>query len=115
MNEMREQISTIVGSRIKQLRITRNMSQEELALTINMHPSYLGSVERGEKCPTIETIYKISAGLKTPIHELLDIDSELVPTEREAVQRIASALSKLTDEEAVKVAEVVEKILAIKQ
>lgn len=109
-----ETISTIVGRRIHDFRVDHKMSQETLAFASGLHPAYLGSVERGEKCPSVETIYKISIGLKVPLSELLDLNSEIVPTETEAMQRIAFALADLSDEEAVRVAEVVEKILAIK-
>ena len=115
MENNRDKISLAVGQRIHNYRIRQKMSQESLALSEGLHPAYLGSVERGEKCPSVETICKISAGLKIPVSELLDLDSETEPTRSEALGRIASAMKDLTDEEAVRVAEIVEKMLAIKR
>ena len=115
MDINREKLSSAVGQRIHNFRIRQKMSQESLAFAAGLHPAYLGSVERGEKCPSVETIYKIFAGLKIPISELLDLDSDTTPTQSEALQRIASAMTDLTDEEAVRVAEVVEKMLSIKE
>lgn len=114
MKIQRDDISIIVGKRIHDYRVDHKMSQEELAFASELHPAYLGSVERGEKCPSVETIYKISEGLKIPLSELLDFNADILPTNTEAMQRIASALVDLSDAEAVRVAEVVEKMLKIK-
>lgn len=69
MDSDRERISYIVGQRIYTFRTQKKLSQEALAFESEIHPAYLGRVERGEKCPTIETLYKISKGLKIPLHE----------------------------------------------
>ena len=54
----------------------RKMSQETLAFESDLHPAFLSQVERGEKCPSLETLYKICTGLKIPLHELMDFSSE---------------------------------------
>lgn len=115
MNINRSKISSVVGQRIHDYRVRQKTSQESLAFAAGLHPAYLGSVERGEKCPSVETICKIAAGLKIPVSELLNLDADTAPTRYEALQRIALAMTDLTDEEAVRVAEIVEKMLAIKK
>lgn len=68
------------------------MSQEQLAEFSDLHPTYIGQIERGEKNATIESIYKISTALKIPISTLLeklneyhvpasDIDTSKLPTD----------------------------------
>ncbi len=111
----REDVSRIIGKRIQNFRTQRKMSQEELALSSEMHPAYLGRVERGEKCPTVDTLFKISQGLKIPLSELLDISSEIKPSNTEAMERIKIALLALSDNEAVEIAEIVERIIKLKQ
>ena len=93
---------------------TKKLSQEALAFESEIHPAYLGRVERGEKCPTIETLYKISKGLKIPLHELLDVSIEVKPTNIEAFHRIQTAMQCLSEEESIEIAEIVEKIIAFK-
>lgn len=66
-----------------------------------MHPAYLGRVERGERCPTVDTLYKISQKLKIPLSELLDISAEIKPTNIEALERIKNAMMPLSESEAV--------------
>lgn len=111
----REKISYAVGLRIRDFRSERKMSQETLALTAGIHPAYLGRVERGEKCPTVETLYKICAGLKIPMSVLLDFDVDVKSTSDEAMHRIETALNGLTDDEAVRIAEIVENIVEFKK
>ena len=111
----REQISYKIGERIRSYRILRGMSQEALAYASEINPTYLGRLERGEKCPTVDTLYKISLGLKLPLHELLDISAVLEPTQTEAMHRIQTAMEGLSEAEAVALAEVVEKAVAFKK
>lgn len=56
-------VAVAVGERIRQFRTRQHLSQEELAFASEIHPAYIGKVERGEKCPTIETVSKIANGL----------------------------------------------------
>ena len=88
MKENRETISGITGERIRKFRTEQHLSQEELAFASEIHPAYIGKVERGEKCPTIETLYKIAGGLKIPLHKLLDVDSDTAAEESDAFHRI---------------------------
>lgn len=37
------------GTRLKKIRIDRNLSQEELAFQCNMQASHIGQIERGQK------------------------------------------------------------------
>ena len=115
MNIDRETVSYLIGQRIHDLRKQRRMSQEELALSSDIHPAYLGRVERGEKCPTVQTLFKISQGLKVPLSQLTDIDAPLEPTNTEAIRRIQNVLEGLDADDAVLIAEIVEKTVAFKK
>ena len=114
----RERISYIIGERIREFRVLRGMSQEALAFASEINPTYLGRLERGEKCPTVDTLYKISLGLKLPLHELLDlldVSAALEPSQTEAMHRIQTAMEGLSESDAVDVAEIVEKLIAFKK
>lgn len=110
MKENRETISSMTGERIRKFRTEQKLSQEELAFNSELHPAYIGKVERGEKCPTIETLYKIANGLKIPLHKLLDIDSGTNAEETDAFHRIKVAMDELNAEEMLKVAQIVEQV-----
>lgn len=113
MKENRETISSMTGERIRRFRTEQKLSQEELAFLSELHPAYIGKVERGEKCPTIETLYKIANGLKIPLQKLLDIDSGTEAEENDSLYRIKNAMGGLTPEQMIKVAEIVERITAL--
>lgn len=63
-------ITKILGQRIRELRVKKNMSQEKFALHIDMDRTYLASVETGKRNISIRNIYKISQGLGVSLEEL---------------------------------------------
>ena len=110
MKESRETISGMVGERIRKFRTEQKLSQEELAFASELHPAYIGKVERGDKCPTVETLYKVANGLKIPLHKLLDIGSGTEVRESDAYHRIQESLDGLSADEMLQIAQIVEKI-----
>ena len=46
--------------RLQKVRKEKRISQEELAAKLSMHRTYIGMIERGERNPTIRTLYKIA-------------------------------------------------------
>ena len=67
---MKSKIDIQFGSQIAELRKQLNISQEELAERCGVHRTYIGSIERGEKSPTLNTIEKFARGLNV---ELIDL------------------------------------------
>jgi transcriptional regulator with XRE-family HTH domain len=60
------------GQRIQQLRKEKNLSQEKLAEIADLHRTYIGMIERGEKNITLKNIYKISQALQICVIKLFD-------------------------------------------
>ncbi|WP_245323065.1 MULTISPECIES: helix-turn-helix domain-containing protein [Francisella] len=58
------------GNRIKKLRSEKNISQEELALIANLHRTYIGMIERGEKNLTLTSIQKLSRALEIDLSNI---------------------------------------------
>ncbi len=54
----------IVGMRVKSFRIKRKLSQEKLAELSNLHTTYIGQIERGEKNPSLLSLIKIANALE---------------------------------------------------
>ncbi len=50
---------------VRNLRKDLKLSQEELAERSGLHRNFVGLIERGERSPTIETIFKLANGLET--------------------------------------------------
>ena len=51
------------GKQVREERGKLGISQEELADLAGVHRTYIGGIERGERNPTLITIYKIAAAL----------------------------------------------------
>jgi transcriptional regulator with XRE-family HTH domain len=58
------------GRAVYALRIEKRLSQEELSFQSEIDRSYLGQLERGEKEPCLEVIFKIADALATPPSEI---------------------------------------------
>lgn len=59
------------GQRVRDLRNSQNLSQEQLANMADIPLSQVGRIERGEVNVTISTIYALSQALKSPIHIIM--------------------------------------------
>lgn len=58
------------GKRVRTLRLAKGYSQEELAFRAEIHRTYLGGIERGERNPALKNIAVIAQALETPLTEL---------------------------------------------
>jgi transcriptional regulator with XRE-family HTH domain len=59
------------GKKLQKVRKSKGVTQEELASMLSMHRTYIGLIERGERNPTIRTLYKIAKALKVNGSDLL--------------------------------------------
>lgn len=62
-----EQISLKVGERLKEVRKTRGLTLDAVSEMTDVSKPMLGQIERGQSSPTINTLWKISTGLKIPL------------------------------------------------
>lgn len=63
------------GKKIKEMRQSKNLSQEALAHLAELDRTYIPSIEKGERNVSIEVIQKLSVAFGIKISELLkDLD-----------------------------------------
>lgn len=75
MNKVRNtEFIKAFGNKLKELRIEKKFSQEELANSSDVPISQIGRIERGEINTTISTIYAISQALEIEITELFSFE-----------------------------------------
>lgn len=60
------------GSEVKRRRTLLGLSQEELAHLCELHRTYIGSIERGERNVSLQNITSIAKALKCDPSELLE-------------------------------------------
>jgi transcriptional regulator with XRE-family HTH domain len=61
---------TALGSRLRQLRAARNLSQETLARRAGINRSFYSRIENGAQSPTVDKLHDIAAALHVHIAEL---------------------------------------------
>lgn len=64
----------LLGKRIKELRKSKNLTQEKLAEMINLETTTLSGIESGRHYPSLPTIEKIAQNLNVDIYSLFDYD-----------------------------------------
>ena len=90
MNEM-QQIYINIGKRIRNTRKSKKMTLEELAFEIDMDYSFIARIETGKATASLETLYKISKGLKIKFYQLFN---EINPKKETYVEKEFLALTK---------------------
>jgi transcriptional regulator with XRE-family HTH domain len=60
-----------LGGAIKRIRLSKNISQEKLALLAEVDRSYMGRVERGDNNVAILTLARIACALDISVSELI--------------------------------------------
>ena len=67
-----QQVNNIlmIELRIKEIRLKRNMSQEELSKLSSVSASYISELESNSKMPTILTLCKLAEALQVEVTEL---------------------------------------------
>lgn len=78
------------GETVRALREVSGVAQEALALDAGMDRSYLGKVERGEKQPSLDIVFRLSKALSVTPSELVEKTARRMI----AVQRRISAAKR---------------------
>jgi transcriptional regulator with XRE-family HTH domain len=65
------ELTQILAANLRTYRKAKNLSQEELAATCELHRTYIGSVERGERNVTLSTLEVLAKALGVSVVELL--------------------------------------------
>jgi transcriptional regulator with XRE-family HTH domain len=61
----------IFGERVRELRDRLGITQEKLAQAADLTTSFVSTVERGQKMPSLNSILKLARALKVDAGELL--------------------------------------------
>lgn len=69
-----------IGENIKKIRELRNMTQQELANSINLSRSYLGDLENDRRNPSMETIKRLAQKLDVSLIYLVEGTPALLDT-----------------------------------
>ena len=59
------------GTRLREIRLKKGISQERLAELAGLHRTYVSSVERGERNISLENIDRLANALEEPMAKLM--------------------------------------------
>lgn len=65
-------VSKRLGKRLRGLRKSRDLTQEDLSELAGIHYTFLGHIERGNKSPSLETLGRLAKVLKLSISSLVE-------------------------------------------
>lgn len=66
-----DDIESVFGSAVRDARLAKGLSQETLAFECNLHRTYIGSIERGERNVSLRNIVMIAEKLGLTVSELM--------------------------------------------
>jgi transcriptional regulator with XRE-family HTH domain len=71
MNLTKDELTRQVGAKIRELRLSRNKTIEDMALEAEMEYTQLSRIERGKINTGIYHLYKISRSLGVMLHDIV--------------------------------------------
>jgi len=61
----------LIGNVIREIRKSRGMTQEVLSGLAELDRTHYSKIERGQRSPTVETLFKIARALDIQPHEIM--------------------------------------------
>lgn len=83
-----------MGTRIKQRRKTKEMTQDDLAEKVGVSPGFVGMIERGERAPSLDVFVLLANELGVTADELLS--GVVVESVNARLAQYGSKLSKMS-------------------
>lgn len=65
-------IAAAFGERVREVRLEKDITQEQLAEAAELHPTFISNVERGYRVPTVPTMLRLAKGLGVAAAQLVD-------------------------------------------
>ncbi|MDR2155528.1 MAG: helix-turn-helix transcriptional regulator [Burkholderiaceae bacterium] len=85
-----DKVLAAFGQAVKAYRVACGLTQEQLADAADLHPGYLGAVERGEKNIGLQNIIALARALAVPPSGLMAVlDVAIAPPVVPRMQQIA--------------------------
>ncbi len=72
-----ELIKVLLGARIREIRKALGLTQEQLAVLVNIEQKHVSCIERGKNAPTIDRLQIISEVLNVPIKDFFDFTDKV--------------------------------------
>lgn len=81
LNMSNSDFRSTIGKKVRQERLRHGWTQEELAEKLDLHPSFIGQIERGLKAASLDTLKKLSLVFGIKSSEFLNEDGSKEPVQ----------------------------------
>lgn len=68
-----------LGTALRQVRLSKGMSQEDVAAAAGLHPTWISHLESGRENPAWGTVRRLAVALEMPLGELAALAEQLEP------------------------------------
>lgn len=68
-----------IGNRIKEIRLAKSMSAKELAISLDVSPSFISAIEKGTKKVSIENLFKLCETMNISMSDFFKTETDLEP------------------------------------
>jgi transcriptional regulator with XRE-family HTH domain len=92
---MPENVEKFIGAQIARIRKEREITQEQLAESVNVATETISRLERGVSIPSLKTLEKISWALHSSLRELLDFEYRMKPEDTFSEEELAKVIALL--------------------
>ena len=89
-----QELYQYIGRRVRQLRLQKEWTQDELSRRVEISLSFLGHIERGTRKLSVDTLYKLMLALECSADTLMGTEAHFYS---EPASLLISELEKLTD------------------
>lgn len=100
-----------LGKRLREERIHCGMTQEQVAESINVSTAYIGLVERGERCVTLEKLVLLAQCFHVTIDFLLQ--DSILPTETMQDRQLLSLWNTATTQERNMILSIIQSVVRL--
>lgn len=100
-----------LGKRLREERIQCGMTQEQVAESINVSTAYIGLVERGERCVTLEKLVSLAQCFHVTIDFLLQ--DSILPTETMQDRQLLSLWNTATTQERSMILSIIQSVVRV--
>lgn len=100
----------LVGDRVRECRKSLGLTQEELAELASIHLTYVSHIESGKANASICVYRRISAALRMPLVQLVDVDLKRI--ERDELMKAVVEIKKLGKKEQKLILQAVKGLIA---
>ena len=91
----------LIGKRIRRFRLSKNITQEELAFQIGTSAAYISNIEHGKKKASLQKLCEISEILGVTVNDLLYSSSDQRPDNRSKEFAELLSLCSVEDQEII--------------